>query len=111
MGRVSRVSTSIVCELLDQDSMGTFSMGLAFNEDIEECSFLSVTLKRPMPDAGEESDVAAAVPRPVELRVNGQVACADLGKLPVQVDIEAELNWGSCGDEGQPSVARSVIVR
>jgi len=109
--RVTRISASIICELLDQESLGRFSMGLAYNEDIEECSFFSVTLKRPMPDAGEECDVAAAVIRPVELRVNGELACSDVGKLPVRLDVEADLSWGSIGGEGEPSGARTVNVR
>eukprot|EP00933_Yihiella_yeosuensis_P061470 TRINITY_DN64279_c0_g1_i1.p1 TRINITY_DN64279_c0_g1~~TRINITY_DN64279_c0_g1_i1.p1 ORF type:complete len:275 (+),score=61.60 TRINITY_DN64279_c0_g1_i1:57-881(+) len=98
--QVSRLTASFICEEVDVDSDGTFTIGLAFEEDIVEASLLAVTLRRPRPesklprepgDPPEEPDPI----KPVCLQVNGQVAIEELNDLPTQVDVEISLSWGT----------------
>ncbi|CAJ1427056.1 unnamed protein product [Effrenium voratum] len=48
--QVTHLSMELVCEALDLDSNGTFTVGLAFDEDLEEAVLLAVTLRRPRPE-------------------------------------------------------------
>ncbi|CAJ1382322.1 unnamed protein product [Effrenium voratum] len=96
--QVTHLSMELVCEALDLDSNGTFTVGLAFDEDLEEAVLLAVTLRRPRPepklprepgDPPEEPEK----PKPIALNLNGQVAQEDVGSLPLRLRFEAELCW------------------
>uniref|UniRef100_A0A7S0AA01 Uncharacterized protein n=1 Tax=Pyrodinium bahamense TaxID=73915 RepID=A0A7S0AA01_9DINO len=107
--RVSRLTAHLVCEELDPDSAGTFTVGLAYDDDFEEAALLALTLRRPrelpfedeLPRLG--ANRRARPPRPVELHANGQVVLADVGTLPVCLELDAELHWAA--------TPRSVVLR
>mmetsp|Transcript_64790 Transcript_64790/g.169636 ORF Transcript_64790/g.169636 Transcript_64790/m.169636 type:complete len:238 (-) Transcript_64790:19-732(-) len=105
--RVTSLVLRLLCEEIDVQSEGTFTVGLAFDEDLEESSLLSVTLRRPRHSPGEHEDTPnskdeALPPRPVGLHLNGEPVAEDLGELPCYLELEAALSW-----EGE----RKVVLR
>mmetsp|Transcript_34553 Transcript_34553/g.109369 ORF Transcript_34553/g.109369 Transcript_34553/m.109369 type:complete len:280 (-) Transcript_34553:44-883(-) len=96
--RVCRLTSSFICESLDNDSAGSFTVGLAFNEDLEESSLLALTLRRTRENPGEDE---SGLVRPIELHVNGALAVADVLPLPVRADLEVELCWDAMAPGGR----------
>eukprot|EP00435_Cladocopium_sp_Y103_P059551 s169_g21.t1 len=96
--KVSRLCMELVCESIDLDSNGTFTVGLAFDDDLEEAVLLACTIRRPRPetklprepgDPPEEPEP----PKPIALHMNGQVAEEDLGQLPKNIELDMQLSW------------------
>lgn len=100
--RVVQLRMRIIAEELDVESTGMFTVCLAFDEDLEESSLMTISVRRPTLPPGEQEE-ADTPPRPVELRLNGETCRADVGSLPVLVELNAELCW----DSG----ARSIRLR
>lgn len=101
--RVTRLVLRLLCEELDPESDGTFSAGLAYDEDYEEASLLSVTLRRPRHSPGEleeHDDPRSHKVEPVGLHLNGQLVAEDVGQLPCCVELDASLRW-----DGERTVA------
>ncbi|CAL1140610.1 unnamed protein product [Cladocopium goreaui] len=96
--KVSRLCMELVCESIDLDSNGTFTVGLAFDDDLEEAVLLACTIRRPRPETklprepGDPPEEAEP-PKPIALHVNGQVAEEDLGELPKRIELDVQLNW------------------
>eukprot|EP00434_Breviolum_minutum_P039544 symbB.v1.2.035119.t1/scaffold4663.1/size36762/2 len=95
--QVSRLTIALLCESIDLESNGTFTVGLAFDDDLEEAVLLACTIRRPRPepklprepgDPPEEPEV----PKPIALHVNGQVI-EDLGDLPQRLELDIQLSW------------------
>jgi len=100
--RVASLTAHIVIEELDAETAGTFTVGLAYDDDFEEAAILALTLRRARRDPGHEGgrdDLSV----PVSLLLNGSEVCTDIGELPARMEFEATLRW----DEG----ARRVELR
>ena len=86
----------LLCEELDLESSASFTLGLAFEEDLEEACLLALTLRRPRPEAklprepGDPPEEPEEV-KPIGLQVNGQVALEELGAQGLSLDVA--LNW------------------
>ncbi|CAE7618488.1 unnamed protein product [Symbiodinium microadriaticum] len=119
--QVTRLTMAVICKAIDIDSNGTFTIGLAFDDDFEETALLAVTIRRPRPeprlprepgDPPEEPEM----PKPIALHLNGQVrvescqlrliqssmvraaigrqvAAEDVGDLPVKIEFDVQLSW------------------
>lgn len=99
--RVTHLTAKLICESLDADSAGCFTVGLAFDDDFEEAALLAVTLRRLRSDPDEEESINETT-KPVALLLNGNVATDDIGQLPVHVELDVALHW----DEG----ARRIVL-
>ncbi|CAE7781561.1 unnamed protein product [Symbiodinium pilosum] len=109
--QATNLTMALICEAIDVDSDGTFTVGLAFDEDFEETALLAVTLRRPRPEPKlprEPGDPPEdpEMPRPIVLQVNGQVACEDVGELPVKIELDVQLCW----DEKRTAVLRHRLL-
>mmetsp|Transcript_82323 Transcript_82323/g.245505 ORF Transcript_82323/g.245505 Transcript_82323/m.245505 type:complete len:257 (+) Transcript_82323:56-826(+) len=92
--RVDRLSTHLVCEALNPDSFGTFTVGLAYDEDFQEAALLAISLRRPRALLEEAAEGGKPKePVAVELQLNGKVLEPDVGTLPVRLELDAELTW------------------
>mmetsp|Transcript_52043 Transcript_52043/g.122143 ORF Transcript_52043/g.122143 Transcript_52043/m.122143 type:complete len:235 (+) Transcript_52043:69-773(+) len=109
--QVTRLTMAVICETIDMESNGTFTIGLAFDEDFEETALLAVTIRRPRPeprlprepgDPPEEPEM----PKPIALHVNGQVAAEDVGDLPVKIEFDVQLFW----DETRTAILRHRLI-
>lgn len=109
--QVTRLTMAVICEAIDIDSNGTFTIGLAFDDDFEETALLAVTIRRPRPeprlprepgDPPEEPEM----PKPIALHLNGQVAAEDVGDLPVKIEFDVQLSW----DETRTAILRHRLV-
>jgi len=87
--RVTRVTTQLLCEELDEGSGGAFTAALAYGEDLVEAMLLALTLRRARPDADEEDTGG----KPIALFANGTSVVEDIGPLPRRVELEAVLHW------------------
>mmetsp|Transcript_52283 Transcript_52283/g.93777 ORF Transcript_52283/g.93777 Transcript_52283/m.93777 type:complete len:246 (+) Transcript_52283:103-840(+) len=98
---VSRLTAAIRCEVIDDKS--AFTVGLAFDDDLEEAALLALTLRRPRPETKMPEPGAPPFPeedtsvRPVMLQLNGK-ACGLAGEavevLGASIDLDLELHWG-----------------
>eukprot|EP00931_Biecheleriopsis_adriatica_P099457 TRINITY_DN73997_c0_g1_i1.p1 TRINITY_DN73997_c0_g1~~TRINITY_DN73997_c0_g1_i1.p1 ORF type:complete len:245 (+),score=60.93 TRINITY_DN73997_c0_g1_i1:38-772(+) len=111
--QVTRLALELVCESLHNDSNGTFTVGLAFDDDLEEAALLAVTVRRPRPESklprepGDPPEEPEEV-KPVSLQINGEVAAESLGDLPVRLQLDVRLQWGS--KEERKAVLRHRLV-
>eukprot|EP00929_Paragymnodinium_shiwhaense_P026161 TRINITY_DN15609_c0_g1_i1.p1 TRINITY_DN15609_c0_g1~~TRINITY_DN15609_c0_g1_i1.p1 ORF type:complete len:357 (+),score=72.04 TRINITY_DN15609_c0_g1_i1:1526-2596(+) len=98
--RVSELSARLVCESVDKDTAGTFTICLAFDEDYEESSLLALTLRRPRENPGDELVNEGKGPQPektVGIQMNGIDVLPNVGKLPVLLEFRASLCWNPQG--------------
>lgn len=92
--RVTQLTVHLLCEDLDTESCGSFTVGLAFDEDFEEASLLALTLRRPRDDFGEKEALEGEMPpKPAGFFANGNPIVEDIGPLPVRVELGALLHW------------------
>jgi len=100
--RVSELSMTLICEELDVDTTGTFTVGLAYDEDFEEATLLAITLRHPRVNPGD-GDATMEELSKVQLQVNGELVNDHVGALPLVLQLDARLCWDSAN--------RSVKVR
>lgn len=93
--RIDRLTCDFACEGLERDSNSIFTVGLAFNEDLEEAALLAITLRRLRPDPGDPESTAPppALPQSISLVLNGLTVVEDIGELPVRVEVDVALDW------------------
>eukprot|EP00930_Biecheleria_cincta_P001516 TRINITY_DN102657_c0_g1_i1.p1 TRINITY_DN102657_c0_g1~~TRINITY_DN102657_c0_g1_i1.p1 ORF type:complete len:242 (-),score=33.31 TRINITY_DN102657_c0_g1_i1:300-1025(-) len=97
--QVTRLSVDLVCESMDIDSNGIFTVGLAFDDDFEEAALLAVTIRRTRPETkgprepGDPPEPPEQ-PKPVGVQMNGEVILEDVGELPARIFLDVELHWG-----------------
>mmetsp|Transcript_30526 Transcript_30526/g.59898 ORF Transcript_30526/g.59898 Transcript_30526/m.59898 type:complete len:261 (+) Transcript_30526:44-826(+) len=100
--RISELSMTLICEELDIDTCGTFTVGLAYDDDFEEATLLAITLRHPRVNPGDGDATLEELSR-VQLKVNGELINAHVGSLPLVLQLDARLCWDSA--------KRSVKVR
>jgi len=100
--RISELSMTLICEELDTDTTGTFTVGLAYDDDFEEATLLAITLRHPRMNPGD-GDAPVEELSKVQLLVNGELVNAHVGELPLVLQLDARLYWDSAN--------RSVKVR
>lgn len=100
--RISELNMTLICEELDTDTNGTFTVGLAYDDDFEEATLLAITLRHPRINPGD-GDASAEELSKVQLQVNGELVNAHIGALPQVLQLDARLCWDSAN--------RSVKVR
>jgi len=91
--RITTMSIQLVCEDVAQDPEGVFTLGLAFDDDLEESALLAITLRHPRNDPGDEEEEEKV--KPVNLQLNGTTAMTDVGTLPVFMELDVKLCWDS----------------
>lgn len=93
--RISRIVAHLVLEELDNDTGGSFTVGLSYDEDFEESAVLGVILRSARDEEWtmEPTASSSASPLRVCLLLNGEVVLPDIGPLPVRVELDVSLRW------------------
>jgi len=98
--QVQQLLIKFIVEELDAASAGTFTVGLAFDEDFEEEAILAVTVRhsRIEPtegeiDAGGCEGEAFAMSEKMEVLLNGKKLAKDLKAMPLRIELNCRLRW------------------
>mmetsp|Transcript_52125 Transcript_52125/g.124157 ORF Transcript_52125/g.124157 Transcript_52125/m.124157 type:complete len:257 (+) Transcript_52125:200-970(+) len=98
--QVHQLRVKFIIEELDVRSCGSFTVGLAFDEDFEEEAILAITLRhtRIDPTDGEveaggcEGEVFSFADS-MEMLLNGRLLTKDVVGLPLRVELNCRLRW------------------